>query len=108
MGPKQYKHVFAKHLRIGGVGFIILARVNRQAIARLGLSVSKGYCPRAVDRNRLKRIARESFRIVAKQLPNIDIIFLSTYDSNKFSNKELFSGLNNVWFSIMSISWAEY
>ena len=105
---KQYKHVFAKHLRIVGVGFTIIARSNRGVAARLGLSLSKRYCPCAVERNRLKRIARESFRISAKQLPNVDIIILCTYKTNKFSNKELFSTLSDAWLSIMSVPWVKY
>ena len=105
---KQYKHVFAKHLRIVGVGFIVIARLNREVGARLGLSFSKRHCPRAVERNRLKRIARESFRISAKQLPSVDIIIFCTYKSYKFSNKELFSTLSHAWLSIMSSPWVEY
>ena len=106
--PRQYKHVFAKHFRIGGVGFNILARSNRELEARLGLSISKRYCPRAVTRNRLKRIARESFRISVKQLPNVDIIILYKCKSKEFSNKELFAVLSDAWLLIMSMSWADY
>lgn len=105
--PKQYKRVIAEDLRIIGVGFIILIWANSNFEARLGLSISKRYCPRAVDRNRLKRIARESFRIHAKQLPQVDIIILSTRNAIRFSNRDLFKSLGQSWKVIMGMSWAE-
>ena len=42
-------------------------------MARLGLIVSKRMLPRAVDRNRAKRVIRESFRH-AVELPAMDIV----------------------------------
>jgi len=40
---------------------------------RLGLIVGKRFLPRAVDRNRAKRVIRESFR-QAPNLPAMDIV----------------------------------
>ncbi len=45
--------------------------------ARLGLAISKKHARRSVDRNRIKRIAREAFRISKHRLPPVDIIVLS-------------------------------
>lgn len=45
--------------------------------ARLGLAISRKHARRAVDRNRIKRIAREAFRVRRQQLPPVDIIVLS-------------------------------
>ena len=42
--------------------------------ARLGVVVGKKLLKRAVDRNRLKRIIREQFRLVRKDLPAVDLI----------------------------------
>jgi ribonuclease P protein component len=42
--------------------------------ARLGVVVGKKLLKRAVDRNRLKRIVREQFRLVRKDLPPVDLI----------------------------------
>ena len=42
--------------------------------ARLGVVVGKKLLKRAVDRNRLKRIIREQFRLVRKDLPAFDLI----------------------------------
>jgi ribonuclease P protein component len=45
--------------------------------ARLGLAISKKHARRSVDRNRIKRIAREAFRARRQSLPPVDIIVLS-------------------------------
>lgn len=42
--------------------------------ARLGVVVGKKLLKRAVDRNRLKRIVREQFRLLRKDLPAVDLI----------------------------------
>lgn len=42
--------------------------------ARLGLVVGKKQLKKAVDRNRLKRIAREVFRLHRAQLPDLDLV----------------------------------
>jgi len=47
---------------------------NALRIARLGLIVGKKNLPRAVDRNRAKRILRECFRLGGAGLSGIDLI----------------------------------
>lgn len=51
----------------------LAARENELEMARLGLIVGKRMLPRAVDRNRTKRVIRESFR-QAGGLPAMDIV----------------------------------
>jgi ribonuclease P protein component len=48
-----------------------------QGLSRLGLSLPKRQAPRAVDRNRLKRIAREAFRQHAARDLGLDLVFTS-------------------------------
>ena len=43
--------------------FTVLARPSGGSVPRLGLTVSRRVAKNAVDRNRLKRFARESFRL---------------------------------------------
>jgi ribonuclease P protein component len=54
--------VFAEPLRSSDRFFTVLARPSGRPVARLGLTVSRRTAKRAVDRNRIKRLARESFR----------------------------------------------
>ena len=54
--------MFAEPARSSDRFFTVLGRATGRAAARLGLTVSRRAAKRAVDRNKLKRIARESFR----------------------------------------------
>jgi len=46
---------------------------NRMPRARLGVVVSKRGNPRAVRRNRIKRIVRERFRLLHEAFPGVDM-----------------------------------
>jgi ribonuclease P protein component len=52
----------------------ITALANDRSSARLGLVVGKRVLRRAVDRNRAKRVIRETFRNTRADLPRVDII----------------------------------
>jgi ribonuclease P protein component len=54
----------------------VLARANERGVARLGLTIARRVAKRAVDRNRLKRLARESFRM-QRSLPAWDFVVLA-------------------------------
>lgn len=60
-------------VRAGRGPLRLAARENELEMARLGLIVGKRMLRRAVDRNRAKRVIRESFR-QAGGLPTMDIV----------------------------------
>lgn len=71
---KQFDHVLrGASERVGRGPLRLAARDNDLEMARLGLIVAKRMLPRAVDRNRAKRVIRESFR-QAGSLPPMDIV----------------------------------
>jgi ribonuclease P protein component len=59
---QEYARVFAGADRSSDRYFTVLAKHNGMTHARLGLAISRRVAARAVDRNRLRRLARESFR----------------------------------------------
>ena len=60
----DYNRVFDKSVRSSDRYFTVLARPNDVSYARLGTAFSKKRVKLAVARNRLKRISRESFRLL--------------------------------------------
>jgi ribonuclease P protein component len=74
--PAEFGRVFADASRSTDRFFTVLARPAGRARARLGLTISRRVAKRAVDRNRLKRLTREVFR-VQRDLPPWDFVVLA-------------------------------
>jgi ribonuclease P protein component len=64
----------SRTLRVTTPPFVALACPSPTGQARIGLIVGKRHCPRAVDRNRIKRMVRETFRVRRCRLPALDIV----------------------------------
>ncbi len=93
----HYKHVFSKSHRFGNKSFTVLARENSLGHPRLGLAISKKSAKRAVDRNRIKRIFRESFRLHQHKLPNVDIIAMCKSDVLSLDKQEMHMQIETQW-----------
>ena len=72
-----FGRVFEKATRSRDKWFTVLCRRNEIEIARLGLAISKKQCKKASERNRLKRIIRESFRQHQAELEGLDIVVMN-------------------------------
>ena len=55
--------------------------------ARLGLVVGKKLLKRSVDRNRIKRIIREQFRLLRPDLPVCDLVVRLAVKPGQIDNK---------------------
>ena len=77
--------------------FLILARLNHQAQPRLGLVMAKKHMKLAVERNRMKRLIRESFRLHQQDFTGVDIVVLSRKGMDNLSNSEFTQHLNQQW-----------
>jgi len=96
----HYKNVFAKAQRFGNHSFTVLVRKNGLDHPRLGMAISKKNAKRAVDRNRIKRIFRESFRINQHKLPCVDIIAMSKPSALKLDKLEMRKQIDRQWHFI--------
>ena len=72
----QYSRVFDQATKSSSEFFTILSRENTIGQPRLGVVVAKRHAKRAVDRNIIKRIIRESFRLTKKSLPSCDYVVI--------------------------------
>ena len=75
----------------------MLYRQNDNGQARLGFAVAKKRISKATGRNRVRRIARESFRQTREQLGGIDIIIMAQTAAAGATNAELFASLASHW-----------
>lgn len=94
---ENYQDVFSKAERFGNYSFTVLARSNDLNHPRLGLAISKKCAKRAVDRNRIKRLFRESFRLNQHKLPSVDIIAMCKPSAIKLTNHEMHEQIEKQW-----------
>jgi len=94
---EHYQNVFNKAQRFGNKSFTVIARKNDLDHPRLGLAISKKCAKRAVDRNRIKRIFRESFRLNQHKLPNVDIIAMCKPNVLSLDKHEMQTQIEKQW-----------
>lgn len=95
--PVAFRAVFARGRKFVTSGFVIIAAPRDDIRPRLGLALAKRRIRRAVDRNRVKRIVRESFRQNQTRLGGVDIVVLARSRTENISNTELFAQLADIW-----------
>jgi len=79
--------------------FTVLCRANEDDEARLGLAIAKKHCRLATDRNRIKRVIRESFRRHKAALAGLDIVVLNRPAAAQTDNEQLFKCLEKHWLN---------
>ena len=63
----------------------------------MGLVIAKKHIRLAVERNRLKRLIRESFRKHQQLLIEMDIVILARSGSDKLDNKDFVTLVEKLW-----------
>ncbi|WP_133130133.1 ribonuclease P protein component [Legionella yabuuchiae] len=91
----DYDHVFQQAKKLVTPEFIFLYRINNLGHGRLGLALSKKAVAKAHDRNRLKRLLRESFR--RRELPTIDVVVLARSGVADLDKPNLTIKLGKAW-----------
>ncbi len=71
---------------------------------RLGLAIAKRLMQRAVDRNRVRRLVRESFRAHQPRLPNRDCVVFARKDLRPYPSKQIRYSLDELMQAIISDS----
>lgn len=80
--------------------FRVFARENGERFGRVGLTVSRHTAPRAVDRNRIKRVIRESFRHHQNKLMGLDVVAVARKASRDEGINALFISLERHWQNV--------
>ena len=88
--------------RAGGRCFHMRYRDNDLGHARLGLAISKRVSKRAVERNRIKRLLRESFRRVRHQLPAVDLMVTAREQAAGVPGAQLLIEIDELWKKLLA------
>ncbi len=93
----QFDAVFRRGSRSADQWFTILYRDNQSGHARVGLALAKKRIRHATQRNRIKRLVRESFRRQRDNLPAVDLVVMARDAAAVASNAQLHGSLQRHW-----------
>ncbi|MGD0276998.1 MAG: ribonuclease P protein component [Syntrophales bacterium] len=93
---KDFTKIYAKGTRFHTGNFTVITYSNPNGIRRLGLTVSKKVGS-AVQRNRVKRLLREFFRLNKEKLPSSkDIVIIARTGATSLDYEDLCRELNSL------------
>lgn len=93
---KEFSLVFQNKKKIYTSKITTFLKFNNLQHPRIGIFIPKKNIKFAHDRNRIKRIIRENFRINQYKISNIDFVFVL---NNNIDNDDLKKDLHNIWFN---------
>jgi ribonuclease P protein component len=95
--PQAFRTVLSQRCRSSDALFTIYARYNGLEHARLGITVSRKVSSHAVQRNRLKRLVRESFRYHGQTVAGLDVVAIAQPGAATSTNPYVDQSLNQHW-----------
>ncbi len=98
----DYKITLDQPYKISHKHLLIFFKKSELDCARLGLIVGKRVAALAVDRNKIKRVIRESFRVKQKELQGLDIVVLARHQCDTLSKEELRKGIDKLWEKVIT------
>ena len=98
--PAEFRDVKRHGKKFSDAFFSLAVRANHETHARLGLSIATRTFGTAVARNRIKRLARESFRLNQHSLPPVDVTVSAREAARAATLRELRLSLDEHWKSI--------
>ena len=94
---RDFERVFKRAQRSRGNALTVLARRSGRRKARLGLAIPRKQIRRAVERNRVKRLIRESFRCHQRLLQGLDVVVIGRSGLAEKDTEGVFRCLEKHW-----------
>jgi len=98
--PAEFKEVKRRGKKFADAFFSLSVLANHETYPRLGLSIATRTFGTAVSRNRIKRLARESFRLNQYSLPPVDVTVSAREAARMAKLADLRASLEQHWKSI--------
>jgi ribonuclease P protein component len=98
--PAEFREVKRRGRKFADAFFSLSVLANHETYPRLGLSIATRTFGSAVARNRIKRVARESFRLNQHSLPPVDVTVSAREAARSAKLSDLRASLNQHWKSI--------
>lgn len=95
--------VMKKGVKVVTPFFVFLYHRNTEGPNQLGLIIAKKNIPLAVQRNRYRRISKESFRLNQHTFVHTKIVVIVRRVANPPSNAELHACLAKFWSQLASL-----
>lgn len=102
--PREFDAVFKSGRRERGRFFICVVAASGGVEARIGFAVGKKHLPAAHDRNLVKRMARESFRVRRGSMPAVDLVLSPRSEVVRGDRKSLRLDLDALFDRVIAIS----
>ncbi|MBL7005393.1 MAG: ribonuclease P protein component [Gammaproteobacteria bacterium] len=97
----EFNAVFKSNQKIADSLITLLISKKNPKQPRLGFAIAKKQIKKAVERNRLKRIFRESFRLHQTQLPDKDFVIMVRHKIQFKSNQQIFNLMKKNWQAVI-------
>lgn len=95
--PAEFTRVYRQGRQLAAGCLQIRFAEGQADRPRLGLAIAKRVLPRAVDRNRVKRLVRESFRYRTGELAQLDVVVALRGSRRRGVPEDLGECLDRLW-----------